>query len=89
MTTPAHPGRMLFVNLPVADLKRSKAFFAKLGFSFNPGFSNESAACMLVGEQAFFRAAQPREVRGVLEAADRRSHHARAGAVLLQRVIAR
>ncbi|MCK9903450.1 hypothetical protein MXD63_25780, partial [Frankia sp. Cpl3] len=31
VTTPAHPGRMLFVNIPVADLERSKAFFAKLG----------------------------------------------------------
>ena len=53
MTTPAHPGRMLFVALPVADLERSKAFFAKLGFSFNPNFADESSACMLVGEHAF------------------------------------
>ena len=53
MTNPAHPGRMLFVNIPVADLERSKAFFAKLGFSFNPLFSDEAGACMLVGEQAF------------------------------------
>jgi predicted lactoylglutathione lyase len=53
MTTPTHPGRMLFVTLPVADLERSKAFFAKLGFSFNPAFSDETAACMLVGEHAF------------------------------------
>jgi uncharacterized protein len=53
MTTPAHPGRMLFVNMPVADLERSKAFFARLGFSYNPMFTGESAACMLVGEQAF------------------------------------
>ncbi|MDT3444860.1 glyoxalase [Pseudofrankia sp. BMG5.37] len=52
MTIPAHPGRMLFVNIPVADLQRSKAFFAKLGFSFNPNFTDETAACMLVGEQA-------------------------------------
>ena len=52
MTTPAHPGRMLFLNLPVADLERSKAFFAGLGFSFNPGFTDETAACMLIGEQA-------------------------------------
>ncbi|OHV31590.1 glyoxalase [Parafrankia colletiae] len=43
---------MLFVNIPVADLERSKAFFAKLGFSFNPSFTDETAACMLVGEQA-------------------------------------
>jgi predicted lactoylglutathione lyase len=53
MTAPAHPGRMLFVNIPVADLERSKAFFSKLGFGFDPAFTDESAACMLVGEQAF------------------------------------
>ena len=53
MTTPAHPGRMLFVNIPVADVERSKAFFAKLGFSYNPMFTDETAACMLVGEHAF------------------------------------
>lgn len=50
MTNPAHPGRMLFVNIPVANLERSKAFFAKLGFSYNPMFTDETAACMLVGE---------------------------------------
>jgi uncharacterized protein len=53
MTNPTHPGRMLFVTLPVTDLERSKAFFAQLGFSFNPLFSDEGGACMLVGEQAF------------------------------------
>ena len=52
MPTPANPGRMLFVTLPVADVERSRAFFAKLGFSFDPAFSGEGAACMLVGEQA-------------------------------------
>ena len=44
---------MLFVNIPVTDLARSKAFFAKLGFSFNPALTDENAACMLVGEHAF------------------------------------
>jgi predicted lactoylglutathione lyase len=44
---------MLFVNLPVADLERSKAFFAQLGFTYNPAFTDDTAACMLVGEQAF------------------------------------
>jgi predicted lactoylglutathione lyase len=39
--------------MPVADIERSKAFFTKLGFSFNPKFTDESAACMLVGEDAF------------------------------------
>ena len=53
MTSPAHAGRMLFVNMPVADLERSKAFFATLGFSYSPAFTGETAACMLVGEHAF------------------------------------
>src|SRR3954469_17627703 len=53
MTTPAHAGRMLFVNMPVADVERSKAFFAELGFRYNPKFTDETAACMLVGEQAY------------------------------------
>jgi len=45
--------RKLFVNLPVKDLKRSVDFFTKLGFSFNPKFTDENATCMLVGEDAY------------------------------------
>ena len=45
--------RKIFVNLPVRDLKRSMAFFGKLGFDFNPQFTDESAACMIVSEEAF------------------------------------
>ena len=51
--TAAHANRMLFVNLPVEDVERSKAFFEQLGFSSDPRFSDgETAACMLIGEQA-------------------------------------
>ena len=53
MPIPAHPGRMLFLNIPVGDLARSKAFFTELGFVFNPTFTDETAACMMIGEQAF------------------------------------
>ena len=53
MTNAAHPGRTLFVSLPVADVERSKAFFAQLGFSFDARMTDETAACMLVGEHAF------------------------------------
>jgi predicted lactoylglutathione lyase len=43
----------LFVTIPVADVARSTAFFAKLGFDFDPNFSDgETAACMLIGDQA-------------------------------------
>ena len=54
MDIPRHPGRNLFVNIPVNDLDASVAFFTTLGFTFNPLFSNEDGQCMLVGEQAFF-----------------------------------
>lgn len=40
--------QQIYVNLPVKDLARSKAFFAALGYSFNPDFSNDDAACMVV-----------------------------------------
>lgn len=53
MTPPAHPARMLFVNVPVTDVARSQAFFEQLGFTFNPQFTDATAACMLVGEHAF------------------------------------
>ena len=52
MTDPAHPGRTLFVSIPVADVERSKAFFAQLGFSYDPRFTDATAACMPVGEHA-------------------------------------
>jgi len=42
--------RKVFVNLPVKDLKRSMEFFGKLGFTFNPQFTDENAACMVIGE---------------------------------------
>jgi predicted lactoylglutathione lyase len=45
--------RQLFVNLAVRDLDKSKAFFAKLGFGFNPSFTDENGACMILSEQAF------------------------------------
>ena len=45
--------RKMFVNLPVSDLDRSVAFFTTLGFTFNPQFTDETATCMLVGEDAY------------------------------------
>jgi uncharacterized protein len=45
--------RMLFPNLAVKDLERTKTFFGALGFAFNPQFTDQNAACMIVNEQAF------------------------------------
>lgn len=43
----------IFVNLPVKDLNKSVEFFTRLGFSFNPQFTDENATCMIVGENNF------------------------------------
>jgi predicted lactoylglutathione lyase len=42
--------RMIFVNLPVADLPRAKAFYAAIGFTNEPRFSDETAACMVLSD---------------------------------------
>ena len=43
----------IFVNLPVNDLQKSIGFFTKLGFTFNPQFTDETATCMIIGENIF------------------------------------
>jgi len=43
----------IFVNLAVKDLKKSIAFFTRLGFKFDPQFTDETATCMIVGEDIF------------------------------------
>ena len=73
--------KQIFVNLPVRDLDKSKAFFEALGYRFNAQFTNEHGACMVIAEgsihamlltQAFFKTfidkpiAQATEATGVL-----------------------
>mgnify|MGYP001152974248 CR=1 FL=1 len=43
----------IFVNLPVKDLNQSKAFFTKLGYTFNPKYTNDDGACMVISEENF------------------------------------
>ena len=45
--------QQIFVNLPVTDLPRSRAFFEALGMSINPQFSNEQGACVVLGENLY------------------------------------
>ena len=40
----------MFVNLPVTDLDRAKAFYTGIGFTINPLFSDHNAACVVVEE---------------------------------------
>jgi uncharacterized protein len=39
--------KMIFVNMPVADIKKSMAFYESLGFKNNPSFTDDTAACMV------------------------------------------
>ena len=41
----------IFVNLPVKDLNRSVEFFTKLGFKFDPEYTDETATCMVVADK--------------------------------------
>jgi len=43
--------KMIFVNLPVTDLTRSKTFYETIGFTNNPQFTNENAAAMVWSDQ--------------------------------------
>jgi uncharacterized protein len=45
--------QMIFVNIPVSDVARSKAFYEGIGFAINPQFSDEKANCVVVSETIF------------------------------------
>lgn len=45
--------KQIFVNLPVKDLNKRIKFFTKLGFKFNPRFTDENSTCMIIGENIF------------------------------------
>jgi len=45
--------RDVYINVSVEDLARSKNFFGKLGFTFNPKFTDDKAACMILNEHAY------------------------------------
>jgi hypothetical protein len=43
----------IFVNLPVKNLSKSIEFFTRLGYTFNPQFTDETATCMIVSEDIY------------------------------------
>ena len=63
-------GTKIFVNLPVKSLSRAMEFFSGLGFTFNSQFTDETAACMMIGEdisvmlltEAKFKAFTPKAI---------------------------
>ena len=51
--------KMIFVNLPIADVDRSRAFFSSLGYTFNEQFSDEKALCMIISDTIFAMLVKP------------------------------
>lgn len=49
----------IFVNLPTNDLARAKQFYTALGFTINPLFTDENAACVVVDETVYFMVLTP------------------------------
>lgn len=45
--------KKIFINLPVADLKKSMDFYTKIGFTNNPAFTDDTAACMVLTEEIY------------------------------------
>lgn len=43
----------IFVNLPVKDLQKTMSFFKAIGFAFNPQFTDEKAACLVISEHIY------------------------------------
>lgn len=43
----------IFVNLPVKDLSRSMDFFTGIGFTFNPDYTDDKAACMVISDDIY------------------------------------
>lgn len=48
-----HMHKQIFVNLPCRSLPRAKAFYESMGYTFNPDFTNEQGACMVLGENLY------------------------------------
>lgn len=45
--------KQIYLNLPVADVAKSKTFFQALGYSLNPQFSDDTGACIVISETIF------------------------------------
>lgn len=62
--------KQIYVNLPVKDLSRSRAFFETLGYGIDARFTNDDAACVILGEniyamllrESFFKTFTPRDI---------------------------
>ena len=45
--------KKIFINLPVADLQKAMSFYTEIGFTNNPQFTDETAACMVLTDEIY------------------------------------
>ena len=45
--------KQIYINLAIDDMQKSQAFFKSLGFTFNPKFTNDQGACMVIGDNIY------------------------------------
>lgn len=57
----------IFVNLPVANLKKSVDFFTALGFKFNPQFTDETSTCMIVNDTIYVMLLEHAKFQGFID----------------------
>lgn len=58
--------RMIFVNLPVADIARATAFYEALGCTRNPAFSTDDTSCMVLSDSIYFMLLEHDRFRGFI-----------------------
>ena len=59
--------KSLFVNLPIANLKKSVEFFTELGFTFNPQFTDEQSTCMIISDNIFVMLLEHAKFEGFID----------------------
>ncbi len=64
--------RKIFVNLAVKRLDKSMEFFKKIGFTFNPQFTDETAACMVISDDIYAMLLTEKKFRDFTKNKDRR-----------------
>lgn len=57
----------IFVNLPVANLKRSVDFFTELGFTFNAQFTDETSTCMIINDTVYVMLLEREKFQGFID----------------------
>ena len=76
--------KAIYINLVVSDLQKSKDFFEAIGFSFNPQFTNDQAAGLVISDTIFAMLHTPESIRRFTNKEIVNSHNSTEVLVTLQ-----